>query len=237
MQLSKRLAAIAKMVKNGNRVVDVGCDHGYIPIWLVEQGVIPGAIAMDINKGPLLRAEANIEQHNLSCYIETRLSDGVAALGAGEGDTLVIAGMGGPLMERILEEGADVLRTIQEFILEPQSEIGHMRLYLQEHGYEITDEDMVFEDGKFYPVIKAVHGSMKPLKGEELEYGSCLLEKQHPILYRYLKHELDGAQRLSQELMKVQSTGAARRMDEIRQKIELISLALKYYETKNEGIG
>lgn len=236
MQLSERLAVIANMVTKGNRVVDVGCDHGYIPIWLVEQGVIPGAIAMDINKGPLFRAQSNIEQHGLSPYIETRLSDGVAALREGEGDTLVIAGMGGPLMERILEDGAAVLMSIQEFILEPQSEIGHMRLYLQKHGYEITDEDMVFEDGKFYPVIKVVHGSMEPLTDEELEYGPCLLKKQHPILYRYMQYELEGAQRLSHELMKVQSTGAARRMEEIRTKKELIKSVLNYFEANNAEI-
>lgn len=234
MQLSERLSAIANMVKKGNRVVDVGCDHGYIPIWLVKQGWIPGAIAMDINKGPLLRAKDNIEQHGLSPYIETRLSDGVAALLAGEGDTLAIAGMGGPLTERILEQGADVLESIKEIILEPQSEIGHVRQYLQEHGYEITAEDMVFEDGKYYPIMKVVHGSMRPLQEVEAEYGPCLLQDRHSVLYKFLKHELTGAERLSQELSGVQSAGAERRMEKLRQEMGRIHHALSYYENEKQ---
>ena len=101
MQLSLRLTAIAEMVTEGNRLVDVGCDHGYLPVYLVQNKKIPTAIAMDVRKGPLSRAEEHIAQYGLLDYIETRLSDGLEALKSGEGDTLVIAGMGGPLMERI----------------------------------------------------------------------------------------------------------------------------------------
>ena len=95
MQLSLRLAAISKMVHGGNRLVDVGCDHGYLPVYLVLNKKIPSAIAMDVRKGPLLRAKEHVQQYGVSDYIELRLSDGLSALKAGEGDTLVIAGMGG----------------------------------------------------------------------------------------------------------------------------------------------
>ena len=107
MQLSLRLSAIADMVTDGNRLVDVGCDHGYLPVYLVqEMGKIPAAIAMDVRTGPLSRAQEHIRQYGLEEYIKTRLSNGLGALEAGEGDTLVIAGMGGPLMERILTDGS-----------------------------------------------------------------------------------------------------------------------------------
>ena len=96
----------------GNRLVDVGCDHGYLPVSLYLDGKIPGAIAMDVRKGPLSRAQEHISQYGLDAYIETRLSDGLEALKPGEGDTLVIAGMGGPLMERILTDGAEVRETL-----------------------------------------------------------------------------------------------------------------------------
>ncbi len=94
MQLSNRLLAVAGMVTEGNTVADVGCDHGYIPIYLIQQKKIPCAIAMDIRRGPLSRAEAHIEENGLREYIQTRLSDGVQALKPGEADTLIIAGMG-----------------------------------------------------------------------------------------------------------------------------------------------
>ena len=114
MQLSLRLSAIAGLVTRGNRLVDVGCDHGYLPVSLYLDGKIPGAIAMDVRKGPLSRAQEHISQYGLDAYIETRLSDGLEALKPGEGDTLVIAGMGGPLMERILTDGAEVRESFRE---------------------------------------------------------------------------------------------------------------------------
>ena len=116
MQLSLRLSAIADLVTEGNRLVDVGCDHGYLPVYLIQQKKIPSAIAMDVRKGPLSRAQEHIRQYGLEEYIQTRLSDGLKGLKAGEGDTLVIAGMGGPLMERILTDGRSVRNSFSELI-------------------------------------------------------------------------------------------------------------------------
>ena len=134
MQLSKRLSAVAGFVTPGNRLADVGTDHGYVPIYLVETKKIPSAIAMDINEGPLLRAQQHIRDAGLGEYIQTRRSDGADALRPGEADTLILAGMGGPLMERILTQGRLVLEDCREFILQPQSEIREFRKYLQMNG-------------------------------------------------------------------------------------------------------
>ena len=158
MQLSLRLSAIADMVTEGNRLVDVGCDHGYLPVYLIQQKKIPSAIAMDVRKGPLSRAQEHIRQYGLEEYIQTRLSDGLEGLKAGEGDTLVIAGMGGPLMERILTDGRSVRNSFSELILQPQSDIPHFRRFIQSEGWEITEEKMVEEDGKFYPMMRVVPG-------------------------------------------------------------------------------
>ena len=111
---------------------------------------------MDVRPGPLSRARENISRYGLEDYIETRLSDGLTKLEPGEGDTLVIAGMGGPLMERILNEGAKVREGFQELILQPQSDLPHFRHFLSEIGWEIVREEMIKEDGKFYPMMKAV---------------------------------------------------------------------------------
>ena len=106
---------------------------------------------MDVNEGPLLRAKAHIREWGLENYIETRLSDGVQALKRGEVQSVVIAGMGGPLMEKILLEGREVLLEISELILQPQSEIAHFRKFLAQQGYRIVQEDMIEEEGKYYP--------------------------------------------------------------------------------------
>ena len=105
MQLSDRLQAVASMVTENSRLADVGTDHGYIPIYLCEMGTIPSAIAMDVIKGPLLRAKMNIERYHMQEKIRTRLSDGVLKLNPDEADSVVIAGMGGTPVMKILEEG------------------------------------------------------------------------------------------------------------------------------------
>ena len=105
MQLSKRLQALADLVSQDHVLADVGCDHGYIPVFLIQNQRRPKAIAMDIGEGPLKRAQENIRSYGLEGYIETRLSDGLSKLQPGEADTILISGMGGPLMEKILTEG------------------------------------------------------------------------------------------------------------------------------------
>ena len=194
MELSKRLQTIANMVTKGNRVADVGCDHGFVPIYLYRQGISSKLYAMDVRTGPLERAREHIEAYGLSSYIETRLSDGVSALKAGEADTLICAGMGGRLMGRILTEGKDKILSMQELILQPQSEIAYFRSCLRSLGLMIVDEDMVKEEGKFYPIIRAVpspSSDIRTVSGErqELEdaYGPVLLRKKHPVLREYLE--------------------------------------------------
>ena len=157
LKLSRRLNTVASMVTPGNTVADVGCDHGYLPIMLVREGIAPSAIAMDVRPGPLSRAKAHIEEYGLTTKIETRLSDGLSGLSSGECDTLVIAGMGGPLIEKILGDAPSKARSFKEMVLGPQSDVPHFRRWLYENGFSIIDEAMVCEEGKYYPLIKAVY--------------------------------------------------------------------------------
>ena len=151
LQISRRLKAVAGFVGKGCVLADVGCDHGYYPHLSAAEGTDSEAIAMDVNEGPLLRAKAHIREWGLENYIETRLSDGVQALKRGEVQSVVIAGMGGPLMEKILLEGREVLLEISELILQPQSEIAHFRKFLAQQGYRIVQEDMIEEEGNIIP--------------------------------------------------------------------------------------
>lgn len=155
MELSVRLQAVADMVSKGRRVADIGCDHGYVSIYLVRKKQCKKVIAMDVNPGPLERAQSNIRRFGLAHYIETRLSDGTNALEPGEADTLLLSGVGGRLTLRILEEGIARLGQFEELILQPQSEIYLVREFLREQGYLIADEEMVLDEGKFYQIIKA----------------------------------------------------------------------------------
>ncbi len=230
LQISRRLKAVAALVSPGLVLADVGCDHGYIPIYLIQKGQIPRAIAMDINQGPLLRAREHIREWGLEAYIETRLSDGLKALEPGEAQCLVIAGMGGPLMERILTQGAPVLKDMKELILQPQSEIGHFRQFLAENGYRIIEEDMVEEEKKYYPMMKAVQGSMNYTKKAEYLYGKKLLEKRHPVLREFLEKEDRASRELLKKLTQVETSSAEKRKEELQEEIRDREEALAYYE-------
>ena len=229
-----RLRAIAGMVTEGNRLADVGCDHGYLSIYLVSEKKVPSAIAMDVRPGPLSRARENISRYGLENYIETRLSDGLAKLEPGEGDTLVIAGMGGPLMERILNDGAKVREGFQELILQPQSDLPHFRHFLSEIGWEIVREEMIKEDGKFYPMMKAVrvqNGKNVTYTEEEEWFGPFLLKNRHPVLKEYLIREASIREKILAGLSDAPSTSAKERLAEVKEEMELIHTALKRYES------
>ncbi len=222
----------ASLVTPGNRLADVGTDHGYIPIALVQEGRIPCALAMDVNRGPLLRAEEHIRETGLAPSITTRLSDGVSMLRPGEADSVLIAGMGGPLMIRILREGDGVLRSVKELILQPQSEIPGVRRFLENAGYRITDEDMVYEDGKYYTAMRAVHGDMAWEQEIFYQYGKLLLEGRHPVLKQFLERRgrvcgqiLDSLQKKGRDAAR---TGS--RIQEMEEELALIRAGLKYYE-------
>ena len=163
--LSKRMQMLADMVTAGSRIADVGCDHAFLSVYLIQAGKCPKCLAMDVRRGPLSGAEEHIAAYGLGEYIETRLSDGLAAYRIGEAQTLVCSGMGGRLMKRILEEGGDKTRSFTELILQPQSEIPEFRIFLREAGFLVTEEEAVYEEGKYYFAIKAVYaGQKKPIQ-------------------------------------------------------------------------
>ncbi|HIZ23325.1 MAG TPA: class I SAM-dependent methyltransferase [Candidatus Blautia faecigallinarum] len=233
MQLSERLSAIADLVTAGNRLADVGCDHGYLPVYLVLDHKIPCAIAMDVREGPLLRAKEHIVQYGVEAYIETRLSDGLAALKPGEADTLVVAGMGGPLMERILTKDLETAKSFQEMILQPQSDIPRFRRFIRENGWEIEKEEMVLEEGKFYPMMKAVprKGAYVLWNAMEERFGKLLLKNRHPVLKKYLLREERISREILKNLSRSQSPEGKQRMEEIKEEERLICAALKEYES------
>ena len=239
MQLSDRLQAVASMVTENSRLADVGTDHGYIPIYLCEMGKIPSAIAMDVKKGPLLRAKMNIERYHMQEKIRTRLSDGVLKLNPDEADSVVIAGMGGTLVMKILEEGKKVLVDVKELVLQPQSELPKVRRFLMENGYVTEREEMVMEDGKYYPMMRvhfdasAVSHADSFTEEQELEfrYGKQLLTEKHPVLLAYLRWEVQIQQDILTQLSGQPATEQiAARIDDVKQILAQNARALAYYE-------
>lgn len=236
MQISKRLETVAGMVTPGLALADVGTDHAYIPIYLVGNQIVPRAVAMDIGRGPLARAQEHIRAYGLEAQIETRLSDGLDALAEGEAQSIVIAGMGGQLAVRILTKGAAQAMACREVILQPQSELRLVRSYLYSAGYRILQEELVYEGGKFYPMMKCVPKGQSDwaeamaITEPGLRFGPLLLAGRHPVLREYLLREY----RLNGRILKALSvqTGerAAVRRAEVEQEQAYVEQALALYE-------
>ena len=156
--LSKRLKKVAKLVEPAAFLVDIGCDHGFLSIELVSNDTVKKALCTDINEGPLSRADEHIKEYKLESRISTLLSDGLLAIKGQESqypfDAACICGMGGLMGIKIMHEAAGFFMKMDKIYLQLQSDIELVRLYLKKAGYKTEFEDMVFEDGKYYTVIK-----------------------------------------------------------------------------------
>ena len=229
MELSKRLQAVADLVTEGLVVADVGTDHGYIPIYLIQTCKCETAFAMDVNEGPLLRAKEHIAEYGLDEKIQVRLSDGVKALAIDECECVVIAGMGGALTVRIMEEGKEIFRSLKEFVLQPQSELKKVRQYLQENDYCVIAEDMVLEDGKFYPMMKVISEKSSNYTMTELRYGKKLLEQKHPVLRVFLEKEVQTKEMILKNLESESGEHIITRICELKEDIKFAKEALGVY--------
>lgn len=220
MVLSKRMETVVGFVPPQSQcVADIGCDHAYVSISLVERQLAKKVIAMDVRKGPLEIATRNVENAGLHNNIDIRLSDGLEQLEKGEADTIIIAGMGGLLITGILERGCSVLKgdglhNAPTLILQPQSEIRKVREYLLTHEYSILKEDVIKDEGKYYTVIRAESRTLPEKDGmsydcwdcygiEDYLYGRYNLFHQNEILRQYLLDEKKLLQKISCELNQV----------------------------------
>lgn len=191
-QLPKRLETIIERMPDAGCLADIGCDHAYVAIEAVRRGRAARALACDVRKGPLQQAAEHILCAGLAGKIETRLSDGLEKVAPGEADTVVVAGMGGPLMERILQGR---LGDFAHFVLSPQSEIPHFRRFLLAEGMQIDEETMLIDEGKYYVILNvsqradAAASDSMYVTEEDFLYGGRLLRRLDPVLKSFLEKE------------------------------------------------
>ncbi|MFR7018535.1 tRNA (adenine(22)-N(1))-methyltransferase, partial [Streptococcus pneumoniae] len=172
--ISKRLELVASFVSQGAILLDVGSDHAYLPIELVERGQIKSAIAGEVVEGPYQSAVKNVEAHGLKEKIQVRLANGLAAFEeTDQVSVITIAGMGGRLIARILEEGLGKLANVERLILQPNNREDDLRIWLQDHGFQIVAESILEEAGKFYEILVVEAGQMK-LSASDVRFGPFL---------------------------------------------------------------
>ena len=187
--ISKRLELVASFVPQGAVLLDVGSDHAYLPIDLVEKGHIEHAIAGEVVEGPYQSAVKNVEAHGLKEKIQVRLANGLAAFEEEDQVSVItIAGMGGRLIATILEEGLDKLASVERLILQPNNREDDLRIWLQEHGFQIVAESILEEASKFYEILVVEAGQMK-LSSRDVRFVPFLSKEVSPVFVQKWQKE------------------------------------------------
>lgn len=194
--ISNRLKLICSLADATETLVDVGTDHGYVIIELLKQGKIKFGIASDINKGPVERARANVKDNCLSQKVDFRLGPGLETIKKGEAQGAVIAGMGGNLIRDIIEDRREVFEALDYAIVQPVQNPEVLRKYILNTGIEILDEAVIYDEGKYYEImkIKSSNNPMMKVFKEELEYeiSDVLVARKDVEYKKYLEFKLNG---------------------------------------------
>lgn len=222
--LSVRLKTIAGMVPDGMRAADIGTDHAYLPIALASSGKCPYVIASDISPDAVRKAREHVDVWGLDQKVSVLLRDGLQGYQPGDADVLIMSGMGGPLMIRILSDAAHVTRSFQEMILSPQSEVASARRWLFMHGFKLVNEALVKEKRHDYFIMKAVPLNSPDAKDDiydqdeikkrvQLRYGPRLLLDHSPVLKEFLEWEI---QRIDRAIQAIDTADRGRKEHAVR---------------------
>lgn len=222
MELSKRLKRIAEHVDKCESVADIGTDHGYIPIYLVKEGICKKAIASDINKGPIEKAKVNVAFEGVSNKVKCLLGPGLNPLKVGEVNGVILAGMGGNLTRDILLADMEKVKKYDFIILQPAQNPEVLREFLYKNDYEIIDEDLIKDEGRFYELFKVKYNenSEKLVFEDELEYevSPLLREKNHPLFKEFIEEKINRCETIL-SFIKEDTEAAKNRKSDLEEKI------------------
>lgn len=230
MELSKRLNWILNIMDKCDVIMDVGTDHGYIAIELIKRNLADKVIASDINKDPLNKAKLNVSLEGLSNKIELRLGGGLTPVKENEVNGVLIAGMGGNLIRDILENDIKKVKNMDYLVLQPAQNPEVLREYLYISDYEIIDEDVCFDEGKYYEVFKVKYKENNSTKLENIFYevSPMLLNKKSDVFKNYLYEKIDKYKKVK-SFIKDNTEHALSRKKELDSKIEIIENLLKKF--------
>ena len=244
MHLDKRLQAVASLVPQGSRFADIGTDHAYLPVWLLEQGVIASAVAGDIAAGPCQAARTTVAMHGAASSIAVRQGSGLAVLRPGEADCIAICGMGGSTIISILAADMAVAKGAQRLLLQPMAGAAALRRWLVAQGWCITREELVDDEPHFYEIICAERAEKYAARasdaGEqcysEVEYlvGPALLRDGHPLLAKHIARQQASLQELLTNMARSERAKASTKYQEAQKLLQALE-ALKLNLDKSEA--
>lgn len=230
MKLSKRLQTIVDFVPAGGVVGDIGTDHGYIPACLIDSKKSNKVIGTDISKGSLDKIIQYVKLLNFQDQIDTRLGNGLEVIKPNEIDTVIISGMGGLLIRDILSKNLEITNSITHFILQPNIAAKDLREYLIQNNFKIMDEELVFEENKYYEIIYAVKGESKVEHEMDYEISPILILKNHPVLRDYINFKINSAKSIINGLIDKESEKSQLRFVELNRLIESYMEVLQNFE-------
>ncbi len=229
MHLDDRLQALADFVPEGSRAADIGTDHGYLAVALIEQGRSGFVVAGDKNRGPFEAAKRTVHENAIGEeQISVRLGDGLAVVKPGEVDTVCIAGMGGILMNTILEASPEVTAQLKTLVLQPMNGAAELREWLYDHEWHIVDENLVIDDGRIYEIIKAAKGSRKKPSGLDLLVGPKLWQKKPPLLKHHIEALLFQQRRILNGMEKSDRAKGDKRFARVKRRVKALEERLKW---------
>lgn len=214
MKISKRLIEISNLIEDNSNIIDVGCDHALLDIYLFKNKKNVKIIASDIKEGPLEQAKRNISKFKYP--IRVKLGSGLDPIEE-DIDTVVIAGMGGDTIIDILQKGKDKLKNVKKMILSPQSEWKRIRECMVSLDFYIEDEKLIEDGNKYYLIIKVAKG-IKKYSDKEIEYGPILLKEKSSIFIDFYTRELNAKKNVIKNIPRIK---VRKRVHEIRKIKEL----------------
>lgn len=226
MKLSKRLMAIANLVEKNSIVADIGTDHGYVPKYLIDKEISKKVIGTDISIGSLDKIKSYVNDLGYGDKIDIRLGNGLEVIQPLEIDTVIIAGMGGLLIQEILDKDKLVSDSIKNFILQPMVASKELRKYLIENNFEIIEERLIKEDNKYYEIIHARRGKSYVEKEIDYEISPYLIKTKHVLLKEFVQNKIHIAESIILDIKDIKTEKSNRRnrelMDQINQYKEVL---------------
>lgn len=207
LALQPRLHLLARLVPEGCRLTDVGTDHGYLPVALLQQGRIAAAIASDIGAEPLEHARRTAMQYGVD-GMDFRLCAGLSGVAPEETDVIVIAGMGGETIISILQDAPWTADGQHRLLLQPMTKAAALRHWLADNGYTFTDEHLVEDKGRVYPILCVKGGVFRPLTEAEALCGVLLADD--PLYAAYLTEHITKLRRSAEGLRRSSDPGGGR---------------------------
>lgn len=207
LALQPRLHLLARLVPEGCRLTDVGTDHGYLPVALLQQGRIAAAIASDIGAEPLEHARRTAMQYGVD-GMDFRLCAGLSGVAPEETDVIVIAGMGGETIISILQDAPWTADGQHRLLLQPMTKAATLRRWLADNGYTFTDEHLVEDKGRIYPILCVKGGVFRPLTEAEALCGVLLADD--PLYAAYLTEHIIKLRRSAEGLRRSSDPGGGR---------------------------